>query len=276
MKNKSIYIYALVDPVIPNKKYIGKTCNLFRRFQEHLSCKDKSHTRRDNWIKKLLHDNLKPDVIILEIFYDVNLWQQKERQWIKFFREKREIVLNHTDGGDGVHNPDEQSRKRLSQTRKKMFQNPEFRKKFDKWVKSPERCSKISQKMTGKKKAKEHVAKLPQNQKGWKHTAETIEKIRIASVGRKCSETTKEKLRKINIGNNWGLGNKSRTGQHQSDEEKLKKSLKLRGRKFSPETIKRMSEARSAFWKNKKEKQNGKKLSENERVEKQKANDTTD
>ena len=55
--------------------------------------------------------------------------------------------------------------------------------------------------------------------------------------------------------NKYGLGNKSRTGQRQSEEEKRKKSETLKGRKFSKNTLQKMSEARFAYWRRRRERE---------------------
>lgn len=47
-----------------------------------------------------------------------------------------------------------------------------------------------------------------------KHISESL----IGKPGKPMSDETKEKLRKINIGNQYGVGNKSRTGMHNSEE----------------------------------------------------------
>ena len=94
----------------------------------------------------------------------------------------------------------------------------------DKW-----RCTghteETKRKMSESKKGK------PPNNKGKKLSEETKQKIREKSLQYKHSEESIEKIRQKALGNKRGLGNKSRTGQTQSEEERLKKSETLKGEK---------------------------------------------
>ena len=58
-----------------------------------------------------------------------------------------------------------------------------------------------------------------------------------ARIGEKRSKEWIEKMRQ------WNKGNKSRLGQHQSAEERLKKSIALKGRPKSPEHNKKVADA---------------------------------
>lgn len=270
----AIFIYGLVDPRDDTVRYVGKTIDLENRFLQHL--REHGSTRKCKWINKLLKLGLKPDLIILEKIENnfENKWDKFESKWIGYYKKLNgELFCNHTDGGDGVHNPSRESREKLSISRKKLFQDDEFRKKFLAWVKSPERCKKISKALTGKKKSVEHIKKLPQNRKGFKHSPEFSEKISKARLGSKHSEETKQKLKLLNLGNKYGIGNKSRTGQKQSVEEKLKKSLatkgmpkseewkaKMRGRKQSPEWIEKRKKSYFETLEKKRRNQDGEKL----------------
>jgi hypothetical protein len=112
-KYEFAYIYGLIDPIINQIKYVGWTINIKRRFAQHiLLCNLKKNTHKNNWIKKLLSLNLKPSIIILEeVSYD--LWNQKEKEWIKFFG--RDNLTNSTDGGEGVENLPEETLRRRSE-----------------------------------------------------------------------------------------------------------------------------------------------------------------
>lgn len=96
-------------------------------------------------------------------------------------------------------------------------------------------CTRSTNKLYGwlRRKYSEEKSKTlkgkPPNNKGKKLSEETKRKIGIASSKRKHSEETKKKISESHIGNQYGVGNKSRTGQKQSDEEKRKKSIALRG-----------------------------------------------
>lgn len=94
----------------------------------------------------------------------------------------------------------------------------------DKW-----RCTghteETKRKMSESKKGK------PPNNKGKTLSEETKQKIREKSLQYKHSEESIEKIRLKALGNNRGIGNKSRSGQKQSIEERQKKSQSLKGEK---------------------------------------------
>lgn len=66
---KTTFIYGLSDPRDPdNIRYIGKSNDPKNRLFEHISrinCKLQSNTHKNNWIRSLLKNNLKPKQIIL-------------------------------------------------------------------------------------------------------------------------------------------------------------------------------------------------------------------
>ena len=238
-------IYALCEPTTAEIRYIGKTTHVWHRLQSHLN--DKSPRRSARWIRSL--SGTLPVVLILEDTTE-DSWKNAERKWIAHFRAIGCDLCNHTDGGDGIKNADEEARKRLSATRKALFQNPIFKSRMMAVLQSPERCAKISQTKMGKKLSLDHIAKLPQNQKGYKHSQQFCEKQHIAGLGRKHSAETKARMSKTKKGHAYNIGNKSRTGQTQSIEERLKHSVatkgrpkseewkeKMRGRKQTPEHI---------------------------------------
>ena len=82
-----------------------------------------------------------------------------------------------------------------------------------------------------KKKMSESKKGKPPNNKGKQLSEETKRKISEKASLYRHSEESKEKIRQKAIGNKRGLGNKSRTGQTQSAEERLKKSEALKGEK---------------------------------------------
>jgi hypothetical protein len=92
-----IYIYALKDPINNEIKYIGKTNNIKRRYNNHLQEVNKGiNTKKVNWIRKLKENNTKPILEVLEICSDIN-WQEKEMYWIDIINPK----CNQTTGGGG-------------------------------------------------------------------------------------------------------------------------------------------------------------------------------
>jgi len=77
---------------------------------------------------------------------------------------------------------------------------------------------------TKKKMSASKKGKLPNN-KGKKLSEEAKQKIRERSLLYRHSAESIDKIRQKALGNKRGLGNKSRTGQKQSDEEKANRKL---------------------------------------------------
>jgi len=64
MKDNSCYIYALVDPITFEIKYIGESINPINRYRQHLRY---SSWNVSKWIGSLKTTNRLPKMITLEI-----------------------------------------------------------------------------------------------------------------------------------------------------------------------------------------------------------------
>jgi group I intron endonuclease len=98
-----IKIYCLIDPITNEIRYIGKTKNsLTKRLYEHLTKRNlKPNTHKNNWIKQLLSNKLKPIISLIELTDDKN-WIEREIYHIKTLKEKGIKLTNTTEGGDGA------------------------------------------------------------------------------------------------------------------------------------------------------------------------------
>jgi hypothetical protein len=122
-----------------------------------------------------------------------------EIERIAFYGVKN--LSNMTLGGDGLKNPSEEVRAKISASQKKRFENPEAREKLKKVLK-------------GRITSEETKKKLSKANKGRKHTEETREKMsaaakiriipqhvrdaqRAAVTGRKRSPFSEETLRRM-------------------------------------------------------------------------------
>lgn len=98
-----IYIYTLSHPLTKEIRYVGKTKSIKRRLQSHIDyarCKKRKRRYVSDWILKLLNQNLKPIITIIEET-DENNWVLREMYWIKHFKELQFNLCNLTDGGEG-------------------------------------------------------------------------------------------------------------------------------------------------------------------------------
>lgn len=101
---KPVQIYKLIDPRDLTIKYIGKTCNkLSDRLSSHIweASKSGRKNKRLTWIKSLLNLSLKPIIESIEICENNHIANERERYYIKHFKEEGVDLKNTQPGGDG-------------------------------------------------------------------------------------------------------------------------------------------------------------------------------
>jgi len=107
--NDVTYIYILSDPDTNEIRYVGKTTNIKRRYNQHKN-NIKSNTHKENWIKKLIESGKLP---ILTVIDEVNSedWQFWEIYWISQIKTWGFKLTNGNDGGYGGICSEETKRK---------------------------------------------------------------------------------------------------------------------------------------------------------------------
>lgn len=109
-------IYALIDPMTREIRYVGKTSKgVIVRLKKHMNVakhNDGSHLL--HWLRELDDNGMTPATKILETVKRGDSWQERERYWIAYGRESGWPLTNATDGGDGLVNPSEKTRQKLS------------------------------------------------------------------------------------------------------------------------------------------------------------------
>lgn len=97
-----VYIYSLSDPRTNEIRYIGRTISPIKRYQRHIrNAKSNDHIYHSAiWIRTLLSLELKPVYSTIEECDDTS-WEERERYWIKFYRERFDLT-NISDGGKHV------------------------------------------------------------------------------------------------------------------------------------------------------------------------------
>jgi hypothetical protein len=225
------YIYALIDPINKNNFhiYIGKSDNPYLRYYQHL--REKGSTYKIKWIQSLLKINLLPDLQILEQC-NIENWEEKEKSWIKFYKNIKWNITNETDGGDGIGQLNKGKHLSLEHKIKLCGHIPwnkglhykthpcseETKKKIGQANKGKYRSDKIKEQLS-----KSHIGKLS-NTKGKKFGPLSLER--------------RKQISNFMIGNSWNIG------KHRTEKEKLHLSLIHKGKKKSLETRKKMSEAK--------------------------------
>ena len=96
---ETIYIYSLKNPITNEIRYIGKTGNLHRRLQNHISHSKTLNTRIGNWIKSLIKENLLPIIQVIEECNENN-WEEKEIYWIQYYKDLGCNLVNFRKGGN--------------------------------------------------------------------------------------------------------------------------------------------------------------------------------
>jgi hypothetical protein len=93
-------IYALLDPITKEVRYIGQTTDIKTRLASHFRLSQlKDITRKNGWIKSLLKKGLLPDYQIICECSSKEELNEKEIYYISLFRESGKLT-NHSDGGN--------------------------------------------------------------------------------------------------------------------------------------------------------------------------------
>lgn len=130
---KTAKIYSLIDPVTGQVRYIGKTSiKLEYRLQKHIKFAEKSKLHVSNWINKLLKDNLKP---IIELVDEVNNdeWQYWEQFYINLFKVWGFDLTNLTLGGEGSLGMKKVGKPHTQETKDKISSKNKLIKKTPEW-----------------------------------------------------------------------------------------------------------------------------------------------
>ena len=181
--NRNVYIYVLKHPDNLEIKYVGKTISKLNiRLGKHIAnAKGNKHNKHlSNWILKILKDNKKPIIELLEVC-NQNNWEEREQYWISYFPN----LLNITLGGDGCkglkHNP--LTIAKLKKINKGRKHTQEFK-------------DKLSLRLKGKPLTEDYKLKIGKANKGKKASLETKKKLSLAHKGIVQSDETKRKRSK--------------------------------------------------------------------------------
>lgn len=178
--NRKVKIYVLKHPDTLEVRYVGKTIRtLSRRLGNHVAnAKGNKHNKHlSNWILKLLEENKRP---IIELLEECNYdnWEEREKYWISYYSN----LINLTKGGDGcvgfLH--DEKTKEKLRKINLGRKHTPSFKKAMSKRLKgvsfSEEHKAKIALANTGRKASAETRNKLSESHKGIKQSDESRRK----------------------------------------------------------------------------------------------------
>lgn len=122
-------IYGLIDPRKPfSIRYIGKANCLKKRLKGHLDVFDKNKdgsfvdtTRRANWIRKLLREEIEPNIVLIA-WVSNREWRRIETEFISLFLKEGFDLTNDSPGGEGGP-MSESAKKKLKKSLRIYFDN---------------------------------------------------------------------------------------------------------------------------------------------------------
>jgi predicted GIY-YIG superfamily endonuclease len=221
MNNKEEHIiYGLVDPRTNELRYIGYTSTLQKRYRNHMQKKClEAKSYKNHWIKSLLKENIKPEMIIIEKYETASELPQAEIDAIAYYRYIGCDLTNGNEGGDGGQRgriPWNKGKKHSEETKAKIGLANKGKKRSDETKEkmslalkghtfSEETKLKMSLTRKGKKRSEESKRKQSIAQKGKPKSAEHNAKNSAANKGKKMSEETKEKMSLVRKGKTWKL-----------------------------------------------------------------------
>ncbi len=193
--DKITYIYTLEHPITGEIRYIGKTNNLKRRLQQHLTNK-RGVNHKNCWIASLLKDNIKPIMNILDEV-PIEEWEFWEQHYISLYKSWGINLTNSTNGGDCIT----QTKEIKDKIAKALLGNKNGSANKGK-AHSKETCDKISKILKDKK-----MTRIISDKQRKEHSEYMIGNTNW--LGKKHSEESKLKMSLKKIGNQNSKGNKT-------------------------------------------------------------------
>lgn len=99
---ETTFIYALINPVTNQVRYIGKSNNPDRRYREHLKGNLHEGRYKRNWIKGLLKKGVLPDLLILDEVPEKD-WRFWELYYYNLYTSWGFELINVAICGEGGH-----------------------------------------------------------------------------------------------------------------------------------------------------------------------------
>ena len=166
LKESFVYCHFRADTQMPF--YVGMGRNPNRPW--HMRVRSKSH-------KSIVsRHGVDVSIIIDDLNWETACWW--EVRWIKALKDFGYTIVNGTKGGDGMVEPSDEVRKKISQSQKKRFQDPE-------------QLRLLSERSKGRIPYNKGKTAEELGLKKWNHTPETIEKLKFFAKERGVSDITR-------------------------------------------------------------------------------------
>jgi group I intron endonuclease len=168
-----MYVYCITN-TLNGMKYVGMTSRTIEESREYYG----SGVYITRAVKKLGKQHFKKEII--EVCDNIEDLKEREKYWIKTLNTKKPYGYNLTDGGDGVVNLCEESKKRQIEKLKMYVGEKNWH--------------------YGKKRSEETKLNMSLSQLGKTHKEETKQKLREINLGRVMPPHSREALIKANTG----------------------------------------------------------------------------
>lgn len=246
----STIIYALVDPISREVRYVGKTVDIRGRFLRHLTDL-RSNRQKSEWITGLRALSLKPEIEIIETEEEGPGygWPEAERFWIACFKAAGANLYNLDSGGchgtlRSQETKDKIRRGNLGKKRSEEYRQMMSRRMSGKPMTDAARAGLLASHL-GKSPSEETRLRMSSAQKGRKHSAETREKMGKWQRGAKrgpLKEETKHKLSAAMTGRYVSPETRAKMranglNRRLPEETKAKISASKQGKKMHPVTL---------------------------------------
>lgn len=175
------YIYGIRDLEISLFIYIGKSNKPCGRFNGHMRCSDNDCVQK--FVEEKGIDTFRLIILEKTSFFKSRDWVEREKFWIKKFREEGHPLCNKNDGGGGPTEVSEEAKSRMRESH--------LGKKH-----TEETKTKIGEAHTGKKRSEEAKANMSKAHIGKHPSEETRVKMSKTRTGKPKSEEHKAKISK--------------------------------------------------------------------------------
>jgi hypothetical protein len=236
------HLYKVTN-LLTNEYYVGKHNGLDQSVKGKNKLYWGSGHRIVSSIKKYGEENFKYEILCYGS--SEYIFELEKRYITPEVLEEDELCLNLTVGGDGPSYHSKETRKMIGEKIKKLYENPELRKKVSDGVKkyfaeNPEVMIRVAAKHKGKKFSEEIRQKMSEAQK-LSHANDPERRVRISAIlkGKIPSEETRLKI---------SIANK---GKVRSEEAKQKLREARAKQVFSDEVIEKRNKTLSTLvWMN--------------------------
>lgn len=164
-------VYTLSDPETDELRYVGMTTKpLNTRLNGHFvpSTLKKEENHRTHWLRLLRAKGVKPKIELLEGCVGLEQMREAERFWIEQLRALGFRLVNTTDGGEGIPGlkMSDETRARMSEARRKNWQDPAFREHMLAHRQSPQRRKAVGEQAKARWADPEKRAEILEAMKG--------------------------------------------------------------------------------------------------------------